>query len=65
MSPLMPLTHAVDGLRRLISAGADDSVWAAAAVLALWGLVALAGTVLVAQHRRGRVLPALKPAFAV
>ncbi|MFY1676514.1 YhgE/Pip family protein [Streptomyces sp. WMMC905] len=53
LHPFLPMTHVVDALRRLITGGGLEPVWAACGVLALFTLGALALTTSAA--RRGQV----------
>lgn len=52
LNPLMPMTYFVDAMRIAISGGDVTRVWWNVTVLAVFGLVAIAASVLVARHRR-------------
>ena len=51
LSPFLPLTYGVQGLRRLIAEGATAQVWSDVGALVVFGLLAT-GVTLVACHRR-------------
>ena len=62
VSPFLPLTWAVQGMQHIVSGAGGGAVWAAAGVIALFGLLGAAGTAIVVGRRRairpaGRLAP--------
>ncbi|HEU4756197.1 MAG TPA: YhgE/Pip family protein [Agromyces sp.] len=62
ISPFLPLTWAVEGMQHIVSGADGAAVWAAAGVIALFGVLAAAGTAIVVGRRRairpvGRLAP--------
>lgn len=53
VSPFLPLTWAVQGIQAIVSGGSGASVGAAAAVLVIFGLVAVSISLAVVARRRG------------
>ncbi|WP_369052721.1 YhgE/Pip family protein [Kineococcus terrestris] len=65
LHPLLPMTYAADGLRHLVVGGSGAAVWSSAAVLAGFGLLGLAVSVLAAHRRRTWSPARLHPALAL
>lgn len=63
ISPFLPMTHAVIGLRGLIAGGNTAGVVRAAVVLALFGAAALAASALLANRKRVVTVSRLYPSF--
>lgn len=62
ISPFLPLTWAVEGMQHIVSGADGAAVWAAAGVIALFGVLGAAGTAIVVGRRRairpvGRLAP--------
>ncbi|MHA7190448.1 YhgE/Pip family protein [Arthrobacter sp. MDT2-16] len=65
LSPLLPMTHAVDGLRHLIAGGDTGVVWLAAAQLLVFFALAAGLSVLASHRRRSWSLEKLHPSLAI
>ncbi len=53
ISPFLPLTWAVQGMQLIVAGAGGGAVAAAAGVIALFGLIGVAGTLFVVGRRRG------------
>jgi putative membrane protein len=65
LSPLLPMTHAVEGLRHLIAGGDVGVVWLAAAQLGVFFVLAAAVSVLASHRRRSWSMEKLHPSLAI
>ncbi|CAM5360369.1 YhgE/Pip family protein [Streptomyces griseomycini] len=65
LHPLLPMTHVVEALRRLITGGGLGPVWQACAVLAAFTVGALALTALSARRRQVWTLDRLHPELSL
>ncbi|MHA7210859.1 YhgE/Pip family protein [Arthrobacter sp. MDT1-65] len=65
LSPLLPMTHAVDGLRHLIAGGDLRFVWLAAVQLLLFFVLAAGVSVLASHRRRSWSLEKLHPSLTI
>lgn len=65
LSPLLPMTHAVEGLRHLIAGGDVGVVWLAAAQLGVFFVLAAAVSVLASHRRRSWSMETLHPSLAI
>ncbi|WP_432541921.1 YhgE/Pip domain-containing protein [Kineococcus sp. SYSU DK002] len=63
--PFLPMSYAADGLRHLVAGAATGPVWADAAVLAGFGVLALAVTVLACHRRRTWTVAELHPSLSL
>ncbi|WP_064456238.1 YhgE/Pip family protein [Streptomyces hygroscopicus] len=63
--PFLPMTHVVDGLRRLITGGGLGPVWSACGVLIGYGVAALALTAWSARRRQVWSLNRLHPELSL
>ncbi|ABS01885.1 YhgE/Pip domain-containing protein [Kineococcus radiotolerans] len=63
--PYLPMTYAADGLRHLVAGAAAGPVWADAGVLAGFGVLALAVTVLACHRRRTWTVSELHPSLSL
>jgi putative membrane protein len=63
--PYLPMTYAADGLRHLIAGAASAPVWADAGVLAGFGVLGLAVTVLACHRRRTWSVAELHPSLSL
>ncbi|MFD0482012.1 YhgE/Pip family protein [Kineococcus sp. GCM10028916] len=63
--PFLPMSYAADGLRHLITGAAGGPVWLDAGVLAAFGVLALAVTVLACHRRRTWSLAKLHPSLSL
>src|SRR5690606_23447698 len=65
LHPLLPITHVVEALRRLISGGGLGPVWQACAVLAAFTAGAVALTALSARRRQVWTMARLHPELSL
>ncbi|GAA0318615.1 YhgE/Pip family protein [Kineococcus aurantiacus] len=65
LHPFLPMSYAADGLRHLIAGAAAGPVWADAAVLAGFGVLALGVTVLACHRRRTWTVAELHPSLSL
>ncbi|WP_432523252.1 YhgE/Pip domain-containing protein [Kineococcus sp. SYSU DK006] len=63
--PYLPMTYATDGLRHLVAGGSAGAVGADALVLAGFGLLGLAVTVLACHRRRSWTVAELHPSLSL
>ncbi|MBQ0985920.1 YhgE/Pip domain-containing protein [Streptomyces sp. F63] len=63
--PFLPMTHVVEGLRRLITGGGLEPVWQGSAVLAAYTLGALALTAWAARRRQVWTVDRLHPELSL
>ncbi|WP_422391293.1 YhgE/Pip family protein [Arthrobacter sp. N1] len=65
LSPLLPMTHAVTGLRHLIAGGDTGIVWASVAQLLIVFVLAAALSVYASHRRRSWTLEKLHPSLSI
>ncbi|MUK03474.1 hypothetical protein GM708_17125, partial [Vibrio cholerae] len=65
LSPLLPMTHAVTGLRHLIAGGDTGIVWLSAAQLLIFFLLAAGLSVYASHRRRSWTLEKLHPSLSI
>ncbi|MDQ0733667.1 YhgE/Pip family protein [Arthrobacter agilis] len=65
MSPLLPMTHAVEGLRHLIAGGDLGVVWLAALQLLVFFVLAAGLSVFASHRRRSWTMEKLHPSLAI
>lgn len=65
INPFLPMTYVVEGLRELITGGADARLWTAVAVLTATALGSLAITAISAARQRTWTIRRLHPALAL
>jgi putative membrane protein len=65
ISPFLPLTYGVRGLRRLIAEGAGPQVWSDVGALVVFGLLALGVTLIACERRRTWSITRLHPSLTL
>lgn len=65
ISPYLPMTYVVRGVRHLVGGGNVDLVWSSAAILVLFGVGAFVLSVLVARRKRMVRMSDLKPELSL